>query len=121
MQVRYKQDCEEFYGRILDSQNVVSSLEGDSRRSTEDIWKTLYPGEPYELDSECVHQDNMCGQRVAVEKCTKYDLISAVQRQSPFFYQVNAILIISFTFEDQISILVSVCSLLQSCKILVLL
>ncbi|KAL8476774.1 hypothetical protein ACS0TY_029176 [Phlomoides rotata] len=86
--VRYKQDCEEFYGRILDNQNVVSSLEGTSKNPTEDIWRRLYPGEPYELDIERVHQDNMSGERVVVEKCTKYDLISAVHRQSPFFHQV---------------------------------
>ncbi|KAH6759921.1 DNA-binding protein [Perilla frutescens var. frutescens] len=87
--VRYKLDCEEFYGRILDNQNVISSLEGISSRPTEDIWKTLFPGEPYELDFESVHQDNMSCQRVVGENCTKYDLISAVQRQGPFFYQVS--------------------------------
>ncbi|KAL0450088.1 UNVERIFIED_CONTAM: Glycine-rich domain-containing protein 1 [Sesamum latifolium] len=86
---RYKQDCEEFYGRILNNQNVVSSLEGSSRKATEEIWVTLFPGEPYELDMETVLQDNVCGQRVLGEKHTKYDLVSAAQRQSPFFYQVS--------------------------------
>ncbi|KAK6151071.1 hypothetical protein DH2020_016003 [Rehmannia glutinosa] len=87
--VRYKLDCEEFYGKIIDNQNVVSSLEGTSRSATEEIWKSLFPGEPYELDLASALQDNMRGQRVVGEKCTKYDLISAVQRQSPFFYQVS--------------------------------
>ncbi|KAL0332404.1 UNVERIFIED_CONTAM: Glycine-rich domain-containing protein 1 [Sesamum calycinum] len=86
---RYKQDCEEFYGRILDNQNVVSSLEGSSTKATEEIWGTLFPGEPYELDMETVLQDNVCGHRVLGEKHTKYDLVSAAQRQSPFFYQVS--------------------------------
>lgn len=53
------------------------------------MWKTLFPGEPYELDSKHVHQENMPGERVVGENCTKYDLISAVQRQSPFFYQAS--------------------------------
>ncbi|KAI3462624.1 hypothetical protein Pfo_019287 [Paulownia fortunei] len=87
--VRYKSDCDEFYGRILDNQNVVSSVGETSRRATEDIWKTLYPGEPYDLDLTSALLDNIYGRKVGGEKCTKYDLISAVQRQSPFFYQVS--------------------------------
>ncbi|KAK4477409.1 hypothetical protein RD792_016630 [Penstemon davidsonii] len=85
--VRYKSDCEEFYGRILDNQNVVSSMKGTSRMATEEIWKTLYPDEPFELDSASALEDNIVPK--AVEKCTTYDLISAVQRQSPFLYQVS--------------------------------
>ncbi|XP_057784319.1 glycine-rich domain-containing protein 1-like [Salvia miltiorrhiza] len=86
--LRYKKDCEEFYGRILDNKNVISSVEGTSRKQTEDMWKTVYPGEPFELDLE-LQQENISGQGVVAENCTKYDLISAVQRQTPFFYQVS--------------------------------
>ncbi|KAG8384191.1 hypothetical protein BUALT_Bualt04G0092400 [Buddleja alternifolia] len=86
---RYKKDCEEFYGRILDNQNIVSSVGGTSTKATEEIWKTLFPGVPYELDLTSALQDNICAKKVGEEKCTKYDLILAVQRQSPFFYQVS--------------------------------
>ncbi|KAL3844933.1 hypothetical protein ACJIZ3_002336 [Penstemon smallii] len=86
--VRYKTDCREFYGRILDNEKVVSSLEGTSRNATEEIWKTLYPGEPFELDLANTLQDNTYVKK-DLEKFTKYDLISAVHRQSPFFYQVS--------------------------------
>lgn len=86
--MRYKQDCEEFYGRILDNKNVVSSLEATSRTASEEIWKTLFPAEPYGLDMSTL-QDDTSGEIATAEKCTKYDLISAVQRQSPFSYQVS--------------------------------
>ncbi|KAL6512958.1 hypothetical protein OROHE_019748 [Orobanche hederae] len=87
--VRYKSDCDEFYGKILDNQNVVSSVGETSRSPTEDIWKSLYPGEPYELDFTSVLHDNIQAEEERSEKCTTYDLISAVKRQSPFFYQVS--------------------------------
>ncbi|KAK4410110.1 Glycine-rich domain-containing protein 2 [Sesamum angolense] len=87
--VRYKLDCKEFYGRILDNQDVVSSAGEASRSTTEEVWKTLYPGEPYELDLNSARQDNIHGRNVGGVKCTKYDLIAAVQRQTPFFYQVS--------------------------------
>ncbi|XP_042027842.1 glycine-rich domain-containing protein 1-like [Salvia splendens] len=86
--VRYKKDCEEFYGRILDNKNVISSVEGTSRKQTEDAWKILFPGEPFELDLE-LQQESISGQGVAAENFTKYDLIAAAQRQAPFFYQVS--------------------------------
>ncbi|XP_057784320.1 glycine-rich domain-containing protein 1-like [Salvia miltiorrhiza] len=86
--IRYKKDCEEFYGRIIDNKNVISSVEGTSKKQTEDVWKTLFPGEPFELDLE-LQQENISGQGVVEEKFTKYDLVSAVQRQTPFFHQVS--------------------------------
>ena len=79
----------ELYGRILDDWNVVSSIQGTSKEETEKIWKTMYPSEPYELD-----QDNDSPQDFDEkflgdpENTTKYDLISAVKRQTTFFYQV---------------------------------
>ncbi|KAK9163477.1 hypothetical protein Syun_004379 [Stephania yunnanensis] len=45
--IRYKADCEEFYGRILDNKNVVSTVQGASGKKSEEIWNRLYPGEPY--------------------------------------------------------------------------
>lgn len=86
-QLRYKSDCEELYGRILDKSNVVSSVEDNNRKGTEEIWQRLYPEEPYEFDLAGASSD-MSGKLAGPENCTKYDLISAVKRQAPFYYQV---------------------------------
>ncbi|XP_022751143.1 glycine-rich domain-containing protein 1-like [Durio zibethinus] len=87
--VRYKCDCEELYGRILDNSNVVSSLQGTCKRQTEEIWNRLYPDEPYDFDLIKALSENASETLSGLEKHTKYDLISAVKRQSPFFYQVS--------------------------------
>ncbi|KAG9129769.1 hypothetical protein Leryth_015467 [Lithospermum erythrorhizon] len=87
--VQYKSDCEEMYGKILDSRITVSSIQGTSEKETEEVWKKLYPNEPYQSDPTSVLSDNNVEKIVADGKFTKYDLISAVERQSPFFYQVS--------------------------------
>ncbi|EOX91856.1 Uncharacterized protein TCM_000919 [Theobroma cacao] len=87
--VRYKSDCEELYGRILDNSNVVSSLQCTCKRQTEEIWNRLYPDEPYDFDLTKALSENASQTLSGLEKHTKYDLISAVKRQSPFFYQVS--------------------------------
>ncbi|KAK9270879.1 hypothetical protein L1049_026465 [Liquidambar formosana] len=86
--VRYKSDCEEFYGRILDNWDVVSSVQGTSGKQTEAIWNRLYPNEPYELDLSS-HLLDVADNILGAPESTKYDLVSAVKRQSPFFYQVS--------------------------------
>uniref|UniRef100_A0A2P2LCG4 Glycine-rich domain-containing protein 1 n=1 Tax=Rhizophora mucronata TaxID=61149 RepID=A0A2P2LCG4_RHIMU len=83
--VRYKSDCEELYGRVLDNVNVVSSIKGTCRRQTVELWNRFYPEEPYDFDFRASSHDTS----VELEKCTIYDLVSAVKRQSPFFYQVS--------------------------------
>lgn len=88
IQVRYKSDCEELYGKILDNINVVSSLEETCKSKTEEIWKSLYTKEPYTLDFNAALSDDISRKTCVLEKCTTYDLVSAVKRQSPFFYQV---------------------------------
>ncbi|XVE83016.1 hypothetical protein DITRI_Ditri16bG0052600 [Diplodiscus trichospermus] len=87
--VRYKSDCEELYGRILDNSHVVSSIEGTCKRQTEEIWNRLYPDEPYDFDLIKESSENASETFSELEKHSKYDLISAVKRQSPFFYQVS--------------------------------
>ncbi|KAJ1421345.1 Glycine-rich domain-containing protein-like [Sesbania bispinosa] len=88
--VRYKTDCMELYGRILDDWNVVSSIQGTSKEETERMWKTMYPSEPYELDlNNDSIQDFAENFLEAPESTTNYDLISAVKRQTTFFYQVS--------------------------------
>lgn len=86
IQLRYKSDCVELYGKILDYSDVVSSVKGVCKKQTEEIWNRFYPDERYDFDlafSEAVNEKIS-----TLEKCTNYDLVSAVKRQSPFFYQV---------------------------------
>ncbi|CAN4079865.1 unnamed protein product [Withania somnifera] len=87
--IRYKTDCEQLYGRILDNHNIVSSVKGISQMETEETWKHLYPNEPYELDLVRALSDNNPAQILKCENCSDYDLVSAVKRQSPFFHQVS--------------------------------
>ncbi|CAD5319224.1 unnamed protein product [Arabidopsis thaliana] len=87
--VRYNSDCEQFYGRVLDNSGVLSSVDGNCKLKTEDLWKRLYPDEPYELDLDNIDLEDISEKSSALEKCTKYDLVSAVKRQSPFYYQVS--------------------------------
>ncbi|XVF61462.1 hypothetical protein PTKIN_Ptkin08bG0131200 [Pterospermum kingtungense] len=87
--VRYKSDCEELYGRILDNSNVVSSVQGTCTRQTEEIWTRFYPNETYDFDLTKASSENASETVPGLEKHTNYDLISAVKRQSPFFFQVS--------------------------------
>ncbi|KAK8480845.1 hypothetical protein V6N13_056988 [Hibiscus sabdariffa] len=84
--VRYKADCEGLYGRILDNQNVISSIRTTCRKQTEEIWERVYPFEPYELNMSIRLSENVQN-FIQTSKSTEYDLVSAVKRQIPFFYQ----------------------------------
>lgn len=88
LQVRYKSDCEQLYGAILGNHNVVSSIKGASKGETELVWKQLYPTEPYDLDLARALSDEPA-KSFEYTKRSDYDLVSAVKRQSPFFYQVT--------------------------------
>ncbi|CAN4090556.1 unnamed protein product [Withania somnifera] len=87
--VRYKTDCEKLYGRILDNHDVVSSLNAKSKKVCEELWKHLYPNEPYDLDAARALSEDVHAKTLQAEKYSDYDLVSAVKRQSPFFYQVS--------------------------------
>ncbi|KAG9139849.1 hypothetical protein Leryth_026358 [Lithospermum erythrorhizon] len=87
--VRYKSDCEELYGNILDNQNVVSSIQGSSITNTQKAWTKLYPDQPYAFDYSADVDDDYAEKITALDKYSKYDLLSAIQRQAPFFYQVS--------------------------------
>lgn len=87
-QVRYKNDCEELYGRILDNWNVASSIQGTCKKQTEEIWNRMYPAEPYEFSLTSKLTQNFDETIFQGSKRTDYDLDSAVKRQSSFFYQV---------------------------------
>lgn len=86
--MRYKSDCEELYGRILDNFDVVSTVQGISGMQTEEIWNKMYPDEPYIADLKDVSTEDISERIVRLAKYTKYDLVSAAKRQSPFCFQV---------------------------------
>lgn len=67
---------------------MLSSVQGSCKGQTEEIWNSMYPEEPYNLDLNKALSEDISERISGLEKCTKYDLISAVKRQSPFFYQV---------------------------------
>ncbi|KAI4339778.1 hypothetical protein MLD38_024683 [Melastoma candidum] len=87
--VRYKDDCETLYGKILDVAKVQSITQGSSSGKTEEIWNKMYPNEPYKLylDGDIVQRS--AAKPVGDPGCTNYDLAAAVKRQSSFFYQVS--------------------------------
>ncbi|RWR77881.1 glycine-rich domain-containing protein 1 [Cinnamomum micranthum f. kanehirae] len=87
--VQYRKDCEKFYGRILDNAGVVSVLQGTSKERTVEIWSSLYPEEPYELNLTIPLPEETIEKFSEDANDIKYDLISAVKRQSSFVYQVS--------------------------------
>lgn len=87
--VRYKSDCEEIYGKILDNYNVVSSIQETSRKETEETWNKLYPNQPYEFNISLASSSQFSETLYETQKFSKYDFILAVERQTPFFYQVS--------------------------------
>ncbi|KAI5385801.1 hypothetical protein KIW84_072419 [Lathyrus oleraceus] len=87
--VRYKLDCEELYGHVLDSFDVVYVVQGVSDSQTEKIWNKLYPNEPYNFDLISLIPEDISKRIDSLPKHAKYDMTSAVKRQIPFFYQVS--------------------------------
>ncbi|KAK9066958.1 hypothetical protein SSX86_014282 [Deinandra increscens subsp. villosa] len=87
--VRYKSDCEELYVKILDNCNVVSSVQGISKTETEEVWSKLYPNEPYEFDMARALSTEFSEDLYKSQSFSKYDFTLAIERQSPFFYQVS--------------------------------
>ncbi|KAM7496526.1 hypothetical protein LguiA_020940 [Lonicera macranthoides] len=74
---------------LLDNNNVVFSIQGISARETQEIWNKLYPAEPYEFYSISAFSHKLSNDEViGAQKCTNYDLVKAIENQSPFFYQV---------------------------------
>lgn len=86
-QVQYLRDCKKVYGRILNNGNVESSTKTKSKIQSEKIWKELYPEEPFELEYSSSSETTMDVNPAATAGIS-YDLVSAVKRQSSFYYQV---------------------------------
>jgi hypothetical protein len=88
-QVQYIRDCKKVYGRILNNNNVESSTQTKSILQSEKIWKELYPEEPFKLEFTKT-SDVVMDVNPGVAEDITYDLVSAVKRQSSFYYQVLA-------------------------------
>lgn len=58
---------------------------------TEQIWNKLYPHESYELHMTSCFSDDAAISHSRASESTKYDLVSAVQRQIPFLLSGNKI------------------------------
>ncbi|KAL5204335.1 hypothetical protein ABZP36_009206 [Zizania latifolia] len=86
--VQYIKDCKRLYGRILDNSNVESSIRTNSKHQAEKFWTEQYPNEPFELEYTSP-SDNSIYANTGAAKHISYDLVSAVTRQSSFFYQVD--------------------------------
>ncbi|XP_020673788.1 glycine-rich domain-containing protein 1-like [Dendrobium catenatum] len=86
--IQYKKDCEEFYGKVLDSKNVASTLQDKSKHLTAEIWANFYPNEPFELDWRSPLTGTTLNNHTETLNTITYDLVSAVKRQSSFYYQV---------------------------------
>ncbi|PRQ20907.1 putative Glycine-rich domain-containing protein [Rosa chinensis] len=89
--VCYVTDCETLYGKILDNQNVGSSIWGTYTKKTEQIWNKLYPHEPYELQSNSFFSDDAAINLHRVSERTKYDLVSiSCQKANSFLLSAVA-------------------------------
>lgn len=86
--MQYKIDCEEIYGRVLDNHNVLSIIEGTCTKQIEQIWNDMYPTEPYHLEKSSDSSISNFGSDTMLHRCTKYDLVAAVKRQSSFYKKV---------------------------------
>jgi hypothetical protein len=86
--VCYRNDCKELYGRILGTWNVVSSTQAVCKKQTEEFWNRTYPTEQYELNPSTQLVEGVGEAILGAQKSTEYDLVSAVKRQSSFYYQV---------------------------------
>ncbi|CAO2142468.1 unnamed protein product [Urochloa humidicola] len=86
--VQYIRDCKKVYSRILNNDNVESSTGTKSKIQSEKVWNELYPEEPFELEYISSSETTMDVDAGAIEGIS-YDLVSAVKRQSSFYYQVG--------------------------------
>ncbi|KAL2936419.1 Glycine-rich domain-containing protein 1 [Bienertia sinuspersici] len=80
VELRYKSDCEKLFGRVLGNHNIISSVQGTSKSKTKEIWNTMYPEEPYELDHDS-HFLDVSQKSAQSENFTSYDLVFAVKRR----------------------------------------
>ncbi|KAL2927075.1 Glycine-rich domain-containing protein 1, partial [Bienertia sinuspersici] len=75
--------------RVLGNHNIISSIHGTSKSESVEIWNKMYPEEPYELDYNKPSAGDVSLKNLQSETFTNYDLVSAVKRQAPFYYQVS--------------------------------
>ena len=80
--VTYKRDLERIYGRIINHQPVNMDTLKEKRHFTKPLWNDMWPNESFKLHS-------MPSNDAFYESKFDYDIVSAVQRQKLFFYQVS--------------------------------
>lgn len=74
----------------------MSSVQGISKKETEEVWNKLYPNESYEFDLIRASLSEFSETEYGTQSFSKYDFTLAIERQSPFFYQVTNHFIINF-------------------------
>ena len=79
----YKKDLERLYGRMLNHNPEI--LYKDPSK-TKKLWNKMWPNEPFEMETEAKY--NLDEQKHHQSQF-EYDILSAVQRQKLFFYQVS--------------------------------
>ena len=79
----YKKDLERLYGRMLNHNPEI--LYKDTSK-TKKLWNKMWPNEPFEMETEAKY--NLTEQKHHQSQF-EYDILSAVQRQKLFFYQVS--------------------------------
>ncbi|KAF9687415.1 hypothetical protein SADUNF_Sadunf02G0091100 [Salix dunnii] len=60
------------------------------KKQTEEFWNRTYPTEPYELNPSTQLVEGVGETILGAQKSTEYDLVSAVKRQSSFYFQVSS-------------------------------
>lgn len=86
--IQYKKDCEKLYGRVLDNKNVQSTVEDKLGHQTAEVWSMFCPDEPFELEPGSYSAETNIIKHTDTVNSITYDLVSAVNRQSSFYYQV---------------------------------
>ncbi|TVU24119.1 hypothetical protein EJB05_26517 [Eragrostis curvula] len=100
--VQYIRDCKKVYGRILDNNKIESSTQTELKAQSVKVWTELYPEEPFELEyTSSSHTATDVNSEVA--EGISYDLVSAVKRQTSFYYQVGTPTMYDQRFLEQAS------------------
>ncbi|KAL2903898.1 Glycine-rich domain-containing protein 2 [Bienertia sinuspersici] len=83
--IRYKTECENRYGRVLDNHNIILSTQGTSRSKTKEIWNTIFSKNP--MNFTIIENFQLSRKSDEGAIFTGYDLVSAVGRQDYSYYK----------------------------------
>ena len=82
--ISYEKDCREVVSTLVDHKVLVGEQRTRGLERAKNLWKTLYPSEPFEVDLT-----NSVGNALDFESQMKYDITAACSRQRVFYYQVS--------------------------------